>query len=277
MNKKNIDRKVVEDFGREWSAYSLARPDGAEHSRLFNQYFSIFPFDKLPPEAEGFDAGCGSGRWAALVSEHVGKLHCIEPAEAALSAARETLAGKANIVFHLASIDDMPLKDASQDFGYALGVLHHIPDTKRALADCVRKLKPGAPFLVYLYYRFDNRPGWFVLLWRISDRLRAIISRLPFPLKRRVADAIALLVYWPLARMARLGARLGRDMHNLPLSGYREAPFYTMRNDALDRFGTGLEQRFTREEITNMMQAGGLRDIRFREQAPYWVAIGARA
>jgi 2-polyprenyl-3-methyl-5-hydroxy-6-metoxy-1,4-benzoquinol methylase len=45
------------------------------------------------------------------------------------------------------------------DFGYSLGVLHHIPDAQKALSDCVKKLKLGAPFLVYLYYSFDNRLG----------------------------------------------------------------------------------------------------------------------
>jgi hypothetical protein len=49
-----------------------------------------------------------------------------------------------------------------------------------------------------------------------------------------------------------------------------------MRNDALDRFGTRLEQRFTQEEIREMMVKAGLRDISFRDNAPYWVALGYR-
>jgi hypothetical protein len=46
------------------------------------------------------------------------------------------------------------------DFGYSLGVLHHVADTEGALRAAVRTLKPGAPLLVYLYYAFDNRPRW---------------------------------------------------------------------------------------------------------------------
>ena len=71
------------------------------------------------------------------------------------------------------------LLQQSQDFGYALGVLHHVPDTASALRDCVTMLKAGAPFLLYLYYRFDNRPYWYQLVWRISDCLRRIVSTLP--------------------------------------------------------------------------------------------------
>ncbi len=276
MSEKNIDERVVEDFGREWSAYGHALPPDAEHRRLFEEYFSIFPFDDLPPRAEGFDAGCGSGRWATFVAKRVGKLHCIDPAESALTVARRSLFRSENVVFHHAGVSDMPLRDASQDFGYSLGVLHHIPDTTQALADCVKKLKPGAPFLVYLYYRFDNRPGWFALLWRISDIMRRIISKLPFPLKRLTADLISITVYWPVARAAALLEKLGANVSGIPLAGYRKADYRTMRNDALDRFGTRLEQRFTRREITHMMKTAGLRDICFREEEPFWVALGTR-
>jgi len=50
-----------------------------------------------------------------------------------------------------------------------------------------------------------------------------------------------------------------------------------MRTDALDRFGTRLEHRFSRVQIDAMMRASGLIDIRFREGEPYWVACGRKA
>src|SRR5207253_7501920 len=99
--------------------------------------------------------------------------------------------------------------DAFADFGYSLGVLHHVPDTQAAIRACSAKLKSGAPFLLYLYYRFDNRAAWFRLLWRFSESLRFIISRLPKPLRYAVSQLLAILVYWPLSRMARLLERLG--------------------------------------------------------------------
>jgi hypothetical protein len=47
-----------------------------------------------------------------------------------------------------------------------------------------------------------------------------------------------------------------------------------MRTDSRDRFGTPLEQRFTREEIYSMMISAGLTDIKFSDQAPYWCVVG---
>ena len=102
--------------------------------------------------------GCGSGRWAKLVAPRVGKLHLIDPSEA-LEIARKNLRNSENCEFHKNNVESIPLNDNSQDFGYSPGVLHHIPDTENGLKPCVDKLKKNAPFLLYLYYRFDNRPG----------------------------------------------------------------------------------------------------------------------
>jgi SAM-dependent methyltransferase len=244
-----------------------------EYKRLFDSYFSIFSFESL---GEGFDLGCGSGRWARLVAPRVGHLHCIDPAPEALAVARRNLAGQTNVSFHNVSSEAIPLPDESQDFGYSLGVLHHIPDTEAAMRDCVRKLKPGAQFLVYLYYGFDNRPGWFRAVWRASDIVRKGVSRLPFGARKAVTTALAAIVYYPMARTARLLEAAGLPAQNLPLYSYRKSTFYSMRTDSLDRFGTRLEQRFTRAEIAAMMARCGLEDIRFSEDEPYWVAVGRK-
>ena len=83
-----------------------------------------------------------------------------------------------------------------------------------------------------------------------------------------------MLVYFPLARTAGLLEKLGLNVESLPLSVYRHHSFYTMRTDALDRFGTRLEQRFTRAQITEMMQSAELENIRFSDGFPFWCAVG---
>ena len=270
------DPRTIQGFGEEWASYDQSDQDPRERQEQFERYFSVFPFDGLE-QAEGFDLGCGSGRWAALAAKRVGHLHCIEPAEKALAVARAGLADLPNVSFHLASSDTIPLADGSQDFGYSLGVLHHTPDTEGALAKCVAKLKPGAPFLVYLYYAFDNKPWWFRRIWRASDVGRKAISNLPFGLRRVATEALAALVYWPLARGAKVAEKLGANVHAVPLSDYRHLSFYAMRTDALDRFGTRLEERFTRREIEAMMRRCGLEDIVFRDEPPFWCACGRKS
>jgi SAM-dependent methyltransferase len=276
MMVQNADARVVRDFGREWETFDQGAVPSGELARLFGEYFSVFPWDQLPEHARGFDLGCGSGRWAKLVAPHVGEIHCVDASEAALEVAKSTLRDMGNAHFHLASVDALPFADASMDFGYSLGVLHHLPDTVAGVRSCAAKLKPGAPLLLYLYYRFDNRALWYRALWKASDAVRGLVSRLPHPLKLAMSQIIALLVYWPLARGALLLERFGFRVDSWPLAAYRHNSFYTMRTDSLDRFGTRLERRFTRAEIEAMMRSAGLRDIRFREESPYWCAVGLR-
>jgi ubiquinone/menaquinone biosynthesis C-methylase UbiE len=269
----NLDAKTVEGFGDEWERFDQSELSTAERRRIFNCYFSIFPWNELPANAQGFDLGCGSGRWAKEVSPRVAKLHCIDPSSA-LAVAKRILSDTRNCEFHAASVDSIPLDDGSMDFGYSLGVLHHVPDTAAGIAACVAKLKSGAPFLVYLYYAFDNKPMWFRVMWRASDFLRKVVSRLPHTLRFVASQILAVLVYWPLARGANVLEKLGINVLNIPLSSYRKNSFYTMRTDALDRFGTQLEQRFKKKEIQRMMELAGLDRIRFSDAVPYWCAVG---
>lgn len=273
--KKNLDVDTVKSFGDEWSRFDQTALSEEEANKIFDEYFAVFPWDSLPENATGFDMGCGSGRWARLMAPRVGHLHCIDPSSA-LDVAKTALSSAKNVSFVQASVDERPLTQDSQDFGYSLGVLHHVPDTAGAIRACVGMLKPGAPFLVYLYYAFDNRSTLFKLAWRCSDLLRRGICGLPAQLKHLLTDTLAVLVYYPLARFALLAERLGFEIGSIPLSYYRNHSFYTMRTDSRDRFGTPLEQRFTRNEIASMMEGAGLRDVRFSDRAPYWCAVGIK-
>ena len=274
----NKDQKVIEDFGDEWTdfTYESKTIDQAELKKNFFQYFSIFPWNNIPNDAEGFDMGCGSGRWAQFVAPKVHSLNCIEPSKA-LDIAKVNLQKLDNISFFHETTDSCSLNDQSQDFGYCLGVLHHIPDTQQALSDCARLLKKGAPFLLYLYYNLDNKPIWYRYVWKLSDFVRNIISILPRPIKKVFCLLIAALIYFPLSRLALFIELFGVNVSNFLLSDYRNKPFYQMRNDALDRFGTRLEQRFSRQQIEDMLLESGFQDISFSEEMPLWTSISYKS
>jgi SAM-dependent methyltransferase len=272
----NADQATIASFGDQWSRFDQSKLDEKELYRIFNVYFRLFPWHTLPDNAEGFDMGCGSGRWAKQVLPRVGLLNCIDPSTDALSVARRNLSGYTNVCFLQATTGTVPLRAESQDFGYSLGVLHHVLDTQSAMDSCVNFLKPGAPFLVYLYYNFDNRPAWFVLIWRSSEWIRRVISIMPPILKNSTTDLIALTVYWPLAKLSWLGEKIHLNTQHIPLHGYRDYSFYTMRTDARDRFGTPVEKRFTRSQITIMMKRSGLENIVISDSEPFWCAMGTK-
>ena len=273
---KNQDKNTVDGFGDEWSRFDQSDLPQAEQQLLFDEYFSVFPWKDISKESTGFDLGCGTGRWAKSVAPKVKKLICIDPSSA-LDIAKKNLSNFDNCVFDSATVDEMPMQDNSMDFGYSLGVLHHVPDTALGIKQCVKKLKIGAPLLLYLYYRFDNRPWWFRSIWFVTDLLRRIVSKMPYKLRYVSSQIISIIIYLPLARFALFLEKLNFNVSNFPLSSYKNLSFYTMRTDALDRFGTRLEQRFTRKEIKNMMRNAGLENIEFSNSKPFWVAVGYKS
>ncbi len=270
---ENIDKQVVAGFGDEWSRFDQSELSKDELEKMFDNYFNIFPWDKLSTESVGFDLGCGSGRWAKMVAPRVGTLHLIDPSADALAVAKRNLQAADNCEFHHAGVEEIPLENDSCDFGYSLGVLHHIPDTQAGLQACITKLKKGAPFLLYLYYRFDNRPVWFRMIWRASDVVRQLVSKMPHSLRFGMSQILAATVYFPLARTAKVLEKSGMNVESFPLSQYRHNSFYVMRTDALDRFGTRLEQRFTKAEMRQMMEDVGLENITFSHTS-FWTAVG---
>ena len=276
-NTQNTEQKVIKDFGDEWSAYPQDNLEGDELNEIFKKYFSIFPQPFLNSESVGFDMGCGSGRWAKFIAPKVKKLTCIDPSSKSLVVAKKNLSEFSNCKFLKANAEEVPLKDNSQDFGYSLGVLHHVKNTEDSLLNCVNKIKIGSPFLLYLYYKFDNRGNLYKTLWRISDLLRRFISYLPFSLKKFLTTLISIFVYLPLARFSKFLEILNINHEWMPLSFYRNSSLYTLRTDSLDRFGTKLEKRYTKKEIKDLMEQCGLENIIFSDNEPYWVAIGFKS
>ena len=84
---------------------------------------------------------------------------------------------------------------------------------------------------------------------------------------------IAIAVYFPLSRAALVLEKFGFNVDNIPLSDYRKKPFYQCKNDALDRFGTRLEQRFSKAQITDMLLKAGCINIEFSPTTPFWCCV----
>ncbi len=273
---ENIDSKTVSSFGDEWKAFHGF--DAKDLRLTGDMYFDIVTENMLNDQCTVIDIGCGSGRFIKYLEGRYKKIVGMDPSQAIFAA--DKLVGKNDKVeLVMASTDHIPFPDNHFDFGYSLGVLHHIPDTKKALNDCVKKIKPGGFFLVYLYYNLENRPFYFKIFYWLSNIIRLGVSKLPATLKRWVCNFLAVLFYMPfviLCRVLRFAGVPDRIRKHIPLQAYERQSFYIIRNDSLDRFGTPLEQRFSRKQIQAMMVEAGLTDIIFSEMIPYWHAIGKK-
>ncbi len=270
-----VNDKVIKSFGNEWKRFDQSDLTSEELNKIFKDYFQIFPWKLIGKNSVGFDMGCGSGRWAKIIAPKVLKLNCIDPSSA-IDIAKKNLKKNHNVNFIKASIDKVSLKSNSQDFGYCLGVLHHVEDTEKNLNKCISLLKKNSPFLVYLYYSFDNRNFIYILAWKLSNILRKLVSVLPEKFKNILSDLFALVLYYPMAKISFCLDKMNINVKNVPLSYYKNLSFYTMRTDSRDRFGTYLEKRYSKKQIKEMLENGGLYNIKFSKKAPFWCAVGLK-
>jgi len=275
INGRNIDKRVVDEFGEEWLKFHDFTDKRIKAAA--EEYFDIIDQTIVNKNTYVLDIGCGTGRWTKYLASKAGFIEAVDPSNA-IFAADNLLRNVDNVRLSKASVDTLPFPDETFDFAMSVGVLHHVPNTQQALIDCVKKVKKGGYFYVYLYYNLDKRGGIFRTLFRFTDIIRNIICKFPSGLKKFVCDVLAIIIYMPLILFARFLSivNLKKLAKKVPLSAYSNKSFFIIRNDALDRFGTRLEQRFSRREIEEMMIKSGLSQILVSEGIPFYHAIGKK-
>jgi len=272
---KNIDKEVVETFGEEWLKFNAF----SEKDILVagNEYFDILNEKVINKDSYILDIGCGTGRWSKYLSSKVGFIEAIDPSNAVF-AANKLLENINNIRITKASVDNIPFEDNTFDFAMSIGVLHHIPDTQQAMKDAVKKVKIGGYFYCYLYYNLESRGFIFKNLFALSTKVRNKVSKMKSNNKKIVCDLIAIFFYMPFVIMTRILNLFSLDKisKKIPLNDYSNKSFFIIRNDALDRFGTTLEQRFSKKQVIEMMENSGLKEIIVSNGSPFYHAIGKR-
>ena len=271
---ENLDQNVIDGFGHEWAAFDYTETENAEAlDAQFAAYCAPIDLSQFNPETSlAGDFGAGSGRWSSRLAPYFSSVYALEPSDGASTVLKRKFTDNPKIVILQETVGVNSIPVGSLDLAMSLGVLHHIPDTGLAIKDVARSIKPEGVFLCYLYYNLENKPAYYKLIFKGVNIVRQVISASPQPLRRLSATIIAGLVYWPLARLSKVLSKLGRNTANLPLHHYADMPFVMLANDALDRFGTSLEQRFSKAEITEMLRAADfdLTTLKFSEIEPFW-------
>lgn len=270
----NADTKTVDSFGEEWNRFASFTDEQIKTAG--DQYFDIVTDEMLNKNSLVLDIGCGTGRWSKFISSRAKFVEAIDPGDAVRAAVPFTKSC-GNVRVTQAGFGGIPFEKASFDFAFSLGVVHHLPDTQAAIMEAASMVKPNGWLLLYIYYALDQRGGFFKFIFRCSDLLRRMISKFPKGLKFFCCELIAIFIYGPFILLTKFVKLFGGNTYKkIPLSYYAEQPWKVSRNDALDRFGTPLEKRFSKNEIELMLVKSGMRNIRFSEHEPYWHVVAQR-
>lgn len=115
----------------------------------------------IPQRAHILEIGCGNGGGLAYLAAHYNpaSLTGIDLDPAQIQAARQKLATLSITSLHVGSAAQVPLPAHSYDVIICAGVLHHMPEWRKAVAECARLLRHGGMlYILEFYHPFLNLP-----------------------------------------------------------------------------------------------------------------------
>jgi len=261
-------QRTQASFGYEWTHFNDWRASGEIN---FNDYFQHLDLTTLSGSLV-LDAGCGMGRHGRQIAGAARHIVAVDFSAAIDQAARNT-AECGNVDCLQADLLALPLAAGAFDFVYSLGVLHHLADTKGALAALVRTLRPGGRLRIYLYWK---RHGWSGKLLRLVTWSRKCSTRLPFPLLRALCFVLSLVLFAGIVIPFRILSKVGVQAHeSWPLFVYAKYPFRVLFNDQFDRFSAPIEKRYDADEVRELLREIGLECIEVRPCFG-WIADGVK-
>jgi ubiquinone/menaquinone biosynthesis C-methylase UbiE len=143
------------------------------------------------------EVGCGTGSDLLQFARNGADARGIDITPAHLRLARERVGVSARVEFGDAT--QIPFADASFDFVYSNGVLHHIDRPQQVAKEILRVLRPGGAFKVFVYNRWSHVPlilmlkhGWNWRVWIENSRVPVHIDLYSKKRLRRLFSPIPL-------------------------------------------------------------------------------------
>ena len=115
------------------------------------------------------DLGCGSGVFSCLLSEAGADVTAVDLTEAAVKLTRDSskIFGCPVRVTQM-NAESLGINDASFDYVFSWGVLHHTPTPRRAYGEVARILKPGGSGIIMVYHKTSIIYYVLGLYWLIA-------------------------------------------------------------------------------------------------------------
>lgn len=170
--------------------------------------------------------------------------------------------------YSMADGEDLPFENDQFDLGYSYGVLHHIPDTERALSELVRVVKPGGELKVMFHNLHSvlafrcwlknaalrGKP-WKSFRWTIQNYIES-----PGTDAYSRREVLRMLSKHPLKNV-----HIRTEVTNADYLAYRKLPPLNLLVRALLRLAGGRE-RWRPEDYKPGAAATGLREMRSRPE-----------
>jgi len=262
-----LAEQTIADFGRQWTAY----PDSDGYYGSVEIFRDMFGPLLSPEDLAGrqvLEIGSGSGRIARILLA-LGTAHvtAVEPSSAFEVLSRNLDAQRDKVTLLRLTGDRVPAS-GDQDYVFAIGVLHHIPDPNPVVRAAYGALRPGGRLGVWLYGREGNR-----LYLSLLTPMRSVTRRLPHAALAALVRAIDVVLVGYVALCRFLPLPLRRYMREViaRLDGpKRRLTVYDQLNPAHAKY-------YTRDEAFRLLADAGFGDVAVHHRHGYsWAVMGSR-
>jgi SAM-dependent methyltransferase/uncharacterized protein YbaR (Trm112 family) len=239
----DVRARTYRSFGFEWRSFAAQLPEYEANYRWYREPLG----DQAVGDRLVLDAGCGMGRHTHHLLADGARVVGLDASPAIDVAASNNRSDRA--LFVQSDLLHLPFAPGSFDVVCCLGVLHHLEDAARGMAELVRVLRAGGWLLIYVYHDPAETSWIRGRLIRAVGLVRTITTRMPHTLLRALTFLLACALYVTytapgkvLSRLRALRPRIAA----LPLGQYVDYPFRVLWNDQFDRFSAPLERRYRR-------------------------------
>lgn len=168
MNNEKIKDRVKDFWNRNvcHAKFIKANPGSKDYfeeaERIRYKYHYHIPpilnriITTLQPDGTFLEIGCGMGTDALQIAKKGIAVTAIDLTEEGVRLAKErfSLYGYCADI-RVADAENLPFGESYFDCVYSFGVLHHTPDTQRAINEIHRVLKPGGEAYIMLYNKMS--------------------------------------------------------------------------------------------------------------------------
>ncbi len=165
--------RTISDFGEQWTKYPTNEGYFGSVELLRDFIQPLLTLDDVRGARVG-EIGSGNGRIVRMLLD-AGAAHvvAVEPSDAIHVLKRNTAPDAERITYVHGPGEALPAS-GDLDLVVSIGVLHHIPDPRGAVAQAYRALRPGGRFLAWVYGHEGNE-----LYLSLAEPLRKFTTRMP--------------------------------------------------------------------------------------------------
>ncbi len=246
-------RETAERFGYEWTRFDEIRP----------QYAAQFQGWIAPVGPESFagrvvlDAGCGKGRHLRLVAQYGAREVIGVDLGPAVEAATRNTADLENVHVIQGDLTRPPLRTASMEVIYSIGVLHHLGAPAIGFRALAELLASDGLLVAWLYAREGNDQ-----LLALLEPLRRITRAAPLGFVRSLSWGLSLPLWLALRTVYARAREWPWLRRHLPYASYLvdlvPFPFREVHSIAFDQLLAPVAHYMSRREIEQCFAESGL-------------------